>query len=95
MVDFSAIACDFRNMITPEQSRGARGFLDWSQTKLAKRATLSLSTVKDFEAGRRVPHAANLKSICHALERAGMEFLPENGGGPGARLRKKLRRRPA
>jgi predicted transcriptional regulator len=75
--------------ITPEQSRGARGFLDWSQTKLAKSAKVSLSTVKDFEAGRHVPHADNLDSIVRALERAGIEFTAENGCG--LRRRKKSR----
>jgi transcriptional regulator with XRE-family HTH domain len=77
--------------ITPEQSRGARGFLNWSQTKLAKSAKVSLSTIADFENGYRMPRVENLEAIYHALERAGVEFIPENGGGPGARLRKRRR----
>ncbi|CAN7442448.1 helix-turn-helix domain-containing protein [Mesorhizobium sp. LjNodule214] len=74
--------------ITPSQSRAARGLLDWSQQKLADRSNLSQSTIRDFEKGRRVPSVNNLAAIRSALEVAGVEFIPENGGGAGARLRK-------
>jgi hypothetical protein len=33
--------------------------------------------------------AANNLSIRRALESAGIEFIEENGGGPGVRLRKR------
>jgi transcriptional regulator with XRE-family HTH domain len=72
--------------IQPEQSRGARGLLDWSQTDLGARANLSESTIRDFEKGRRVPTANNLAAIRSALEAAGVEFT--NGDQPGVRLRK-------
>jgi hypothetical protein len=36
--------------------------------------------------------AANDQAIRHALEAAGVEFIDENGGGPGLLLRQ--RRRP-
>jgi transcriptional regulator with XRE-family HTH domain len=75
--------------ISPEQSRAARGLLDWSQTELGARANLSESTIRDFEKGRRVPTANNLTAVRSALEAAGVEFIAENGGGPGVRLRKK------
>jgi transcriptional regulator with XRE-family HTH domain len=74
-------------MITPEQSRGARGILDWSQTQLAEAANVSLSTVRDFEKGRRVPIANNLQAIRTALEDAGIIVIDQNGNGPGVRLR--------
>jgi transcriptional regulator with XRE-family HTH domain len=77
-------------MITPSQSRAARGLLEWSQSELASRSNLGLSTIRDFEKGRRVPTANNLVGIQSALETAGIAFIPENGGGPGVRLRKKL-----
>jgi transcriptional regulator with XRE-family HTH domain len=72
--------------ITPEQSRAARGFLDWSQTELGSRSNLSESTIRDFEKGRRVPSINNLTAIRAALESAGVEFT--NGEQPGVRLRK-------
>jgi transcriptional regulator with XRE-family HTH domain len=69
--------------ITPEQSRGARGLLDWSQTKLGAVAHLSESTIRDFEKGRRVPSINNLAAIRTALEAAGIEFI----NGTGVKLR--------
>lgn len=75
-------------MITKEQSRAARGLMDWSQSYLAEKANLGESTVRDFEKGRRVPSVNNLAAIRAALEAGGVEFIPENGGGPGVRLRK-------
>jgi transcriptional regulator with XRE-family HTH domain len=73
--------------LTPEQSRAARGLLDWSQAQLASQSNLSESTVRDFEKGRRIPSVNNLTAIQKALEAAGVEFT--NGDQPGVRLRKK------
>nr|WP_314070729.1 helix-turn-helix transcriptional regulator [uncultured Roseococcus sp.] len=74
--------------ILPYQLRAARGLVDWSQSKLAEEAGVSLSTVKDFEAGRRSPIPASLEAIQRAIEAAGVIFVAENGEGPGVRLRK-------
>jgi transcriptional regulator with XRE-family HTH domain len=76
-------------MITPEQSRAARGLLDWSQSFLAGQSNLGESTIRDFEKGRRTPSANNLAAIRRALEDAGIIFIPENGQGPGVRLAKR------
>jgi len=73
-------------MLTPSQSRAARALLDWSQEKLAEVSHLGLSTIRDFEKGRRVPSHNNLAGIRRALEEAGIAFIEQNGGGPGARL---------
>ena len=62
-------------MLAPEQSRAARAWLDWSQEDLAKRAKVSLSTVRDFEKGRRVPIRNNLDAIRLSLEMAGVSLL--------------------
>lgn len=74
-------------MITPEQSRAGRGLLGWSQQQLANNAGVGLSTVRDFEKGRRTPTAGNADAIRAALEAAGVVFVEPNGLGPGVRLR--------
>src|SRR5262249_19790492 len=77
-------------MLKIEQLRAARGLLGWSQSKLAARAGLSLPTVKRVEAGlgARVSDDARNK-LQQALESAGVEFIDENGGGPGGGVRKR------
>ncbi|NHO34507.1 helix-turn-helix domain-containing protein [Acetobacter fallax] len=62
--------------------------LEWSQEKLADASGVSRPTIKDFERGARTPHPNNLAAIRTALESAGVEFIAENGGGAGVRLRK-------
>jgi transcriptional regulator with XRE-family HTH domain len=75
-------------ILTPAQSRAARGLVAWSQDQLAARAGVGNSTVRDFEKGRRVPIDDNLAAIRRALEEAGVEFIPAKGGrGVGVRLR--------
>ena len=78
--------------ISAEQLRAARALLGWSQTELAKRADLSLPTVKrvETETGPKVSESAR-SALQRALDLAGIEFIPENGGGPGVRLRKRQR----
>ncbi len=81
-------------MLTIEQLRAARGLLGWSQSKLADRAGLSLPTVKRVEGdlGPRVSDEARNK-LRRALESGGVEFIDENGGGPGVRLRKRTHKK--
>jgi len=81
-------------MLTIEQLRAARGLLGWSQSKLAARAGLSLPTVKRVE-GDLGPHVSDeaRNKLQRALESAGVEFIDENGGGPGVRLRKRSQRK--
>ena len=74
--------------ISPAQCRGARAMLGLEQGQLAKLALVSRNTVVDFESGKRTPTRANVQAIQVALEKAGVEFIEENGGGPGVRLRK-------
>lgn len=77
------------SFVSPSQLRAARGLIGWSQTELARQSGLSLPTVKRVEAelGIRVSDDARLK-LRHALEAAGVEFIDENGGGAGVRLKK-------
>jgi transcriptional regulator with XRE-family HTH domain len=66
-------------MLTPEQCRAARGWLDWSQADLAQRARVSLSTVRDFEKGRRTPITNNLEALWHAIDAAGVQLVLRQG----------------
>jgi transcriptional regulator with XRE-family HTH domain len=75
----------------PSQCRAARALIECSQAELAARAKVGLSTVRNFESGKTVPVTNNLDAIRRALEAAGVEFIDENGGGPGVRIRKKHR----
>jgi hypothetical protein len=52
---------------------------------------LGLSTIVDFEGSRRRVSSEAAQAIREALELAGIEFIDENGGGPGVRLRKRHR----
>jgi DNA-binding transcriptional regulator YiaG len=61
--------------MTPEQCRAARAWLDIGQDVLASAAGVSLSTVRDFEKGRRNPIANNLRAIQAALEQRGIAFV--------------------
>jgi DNA-binding XRE family transcriptional regulator len=74
--------------ITPDQCRGARAMLRLSQSDLAGLAGVSRQTVVDFEREARTPYPDNRAAIRAALEAAGVEFIDDNGDGPGVRLRK-------
>ena len=79
-------------MIKPEQSRAARGLLGWSQQDLADKAAVGIVTVRQLEAGAHKPRRATLDVVQRAFESAGVEFIDENGGGAGVRLKKPARR---
>ncbi|MDO8875632.1 MAG: helix-turn-helix transcriptional regulator [Pseudolabrys sp.] len=79
-------------VISSQQCRAGRALLDLTQPDLASRAGLGLSTIVDFERGRRPVSGAAIRAICTALEGAGVEFIDENGGGAGVRLRNRTPR---
>ncbi|KIN73269.1 XRE family transcriptional regulator [Sulfitobacter guttiformis KCTC 32187] len=60
-----------------------------TQTDLAKAAGLGQSTVIDFEKERRVVSDAAVTAMRFALEEAGVDFIQENGGGAGVRLKRR------
>ncbi|WP_442756608.1 transcriptional regulator [Methylocystis sp. JAN1] len=82
---------DGRKMLTGAQMRAARALIRWTVEDLAKTANVGVMTVRRAEANDGAPSmmANNLAAIRAALESAGVEFIPENGGGPGVRLKKK------
>jgi transcriptional regulator with XRE-family HTH domain len=75
-------------MVTPAQCRAARGLISWSQQDLAREARIGIVTVHQLEAGVSQPRRATLDVVRRAFESASVEFIDENGGGPGVRLRK-------
>lgn len=80
-------------MITPAQCRAARGLLAWSQQELATEAGVGIVTVHQLEAGSSQPRRATLEVIKRAFEGGGVEFIDENGGGPGVRLRRRQQKK--
>jgi transcriptional regulator with XRE-family HTH domain len=76
--------------LTSELIRAARALVRWEQRHLAEASSVSLPTVKRLESkpGKLVAHASTLAALARALEAAGVDFIDENGGGPGVRLRK-------
>ena len=76
-------------MLTPAQCRAARGLLDWSQQDLASGAGVGIVTVRQIEAGATESRRATLVVVRQTFEQAGVEFIDENGGGAGVRLRKR------
>ncbi len=74
-------------MISPEQCRAARALLNWTQSELAERVSISAVSIRAFEKGGEM-RDSNLKLIRLTFEDAGVTFIPENGGGAGVRLAK-------
>jgi transcriptional regulator with XRE-family HTH domain len=76
-------------LLTPAQIRSARHLASLSQADIAEATGLSIPTVKRAESERVVSVSEEaIAAIRAALESAGVEFIAENGGGPGVRLRK-------
>ena len=82
--------------LSSAQIRAARALLRWSAADLARECALGANTIRRAEVaeGRTSLTAANVLAIRRALEAAGVEFIDENGGGPGVRLRKSNDARP-
>ena len=79
--------------LSSSQIRAARALLRWSAEDLARESALGLNTIKRAELAEDKTSltVANDLAVRRALEAAGVEFIDENGGGPGVRLRKRPR----
>lgn len=82
-------------MLRSEVVRAARALLRWEQRDLATASSVSLATIKRLESapGAMAAHLSTVKALQVALEAAGIEFIEENGGGPGVRLRKRQQKK--
>ena len=76
------------NDIYAGQSKMARVALGWGVRDLAKRAGVSPDTIARLERGEQLK-SSTLHAVRTAFEAAGIEFIPENGGGPGVRAPKR------
>lgn len=79
-------------MISIRQIKAARALLAWSQADLAEASGVSEPTIARLEFRMdRLAVVLTREKLIAALEKAGCEFIPENGGGAGVRLRKRKR----
>jgi transcriptional regulator with XRE-family HTH domain len=78
-----------KTAILAHQLKAARALARLDQQELSNRSGVSVPTIKRMEAGDGPIRGnyENVAAVVGALEAAGIEFIPENGGGPGARLR--------
>jgi len=65
----------------------ARAALNWTVRDLAEASGLHRNTINNIEIGRYAGDPNTLAMIEKTFARAGIEFIDENGGGPGVRLR--------
>jgi len=76
-------------LITIRQIKAARALLAWSQADLARHSGVSEPTVARLESfdGELRGREQTVEKIRRAIEAAGVEFISENGGGAGVRLK--------
>lgn len=79
--------------LSPRLCRAARALLGWQQSNLATESGVSKSTISAFEQREETSRLAtmNNRALVSTFEKAGVEFIAENGGGAGVRLKKRGR----
>ena len=83
------------NALTSAQLRAARALVRWSAEDLARHSAVSVTTIRRAELTESETSmtAANNQAVRRVLESAGVEFIEENGGGPGVRLRRRQQKK--
>lgn len=79
------------SLTTGNQLKAARALAEVDQKWLADKSGVSVNTIRNMEArgGELITSGAvTVKKVQAALAAAGVQFIPENGGGPGVRLKK-------
>jgi transcriptional regulator with XRE-family HTH domain len=74
--------------LTAAQCRAARALLNWTQKDLATKSRVSIVAIQNFEIGKTRPVVGTVALLRSAFERAGVVFIPKDGGGVGVRLKK-------
>ncbi len=84
-----------RKKLSAAQLRAARALLRWSALELAVASEVGVATIRRAEVveGEIPVTNANDAALRRALEAAGIEFIDENGGGPGVRLKKSAKKK--
>ena len=82
--------------LSSAQIRAARALVRWRAQDLARESAVGVATIRRAELtdDQTSMTAANDLAVRRALETAGVEFIDENGGGPGVRLRKTGQEKP-
>lgn len=75
--------------ISPRQIRAGRALIDWTREDLAKASGLTVRTLTRVENSQTTSRRTTLEALRAALEDGGIEFIPENGGGVGVRLKRR------
>ena len=74
--------------LTQALCKAARGLMEWTAMDLAGASGISIDTLRSFESGRTQRLGRDNEAlVIRAFEERGVEFIPENGGGAGVRLR--------
>ncbi len=78
-----------RNALTSGQIRAARAFIRWRAEDLARESAVGVATIRRAELAESETSLTtpNDLAVRRTLEAAGVEFIDDNGGGPGVRLR--------
>jgi hypothetical protein len=77
---------------SPAHKSAPAGHLSLRAEDLAEASAVSVATIHRAELAdsEMALTTTNQIAVRHALKAAGVEFIDENGGGPGVRLRKHL-----
>lgn len=76
---------------TGNQIKAARALAEMNQEQLASSAGVNVNTIRNMESRGGEMLVSGLDTVMKvqaALEAAGVQFIPENGGGAGVRLAK-------
>ena len=77
-------------LVVGNQLKAARALIGMEQSELAALAKVNVNTIRNMESAGMGPipgRATTVRAVQAALEAAGVEFIPENGG-VGVRLRR-------
>jgi hypothetical protein len=75
--------------VTGAQMRAARGLVNWSVRELSEKSGVRRNTISNIETGWSLGDSQILARLVKALSEASVEFIGDNAGGPGVRLRKR------